>query len=349
MDSRTTSLSLLDLVDPKRWQRLQDHFTSVVGIPLRTVSPSRELLVSPSWPVHLSAERVVSLLKVGEELERLLPPKDPPRETTTFTTSLGVTYAAVPVQATAEEPLAYFIVGPMIIGQREDEQQFRQRVSALGLDAQALWILLLFLKLYTFASIRSVLALMEEVGSSLAQFAYQAKQLDAIVPRTARVGQTVLTYDTDRVLHSLLEAARLATRADGGSVMVYDARSEALKIHVAEGLSDEVVARTTLKRGEGLAGLAMERREILLIDAQTNDPRLQSRMSRRELASSLVAPLAPDPSQDPIAILNLRTANPDRRFTQEHVELLRRLMDLAGVALKSLRLSYASPPTPISS
>ena len=43
-------------------------------------------------------------------------------------------------------------------------------------------------------------------------------------------------------------------------------------------------------------------------------------------------------------MLNLRTANPQRRFTQEHVELIRRLLNLAAVALKSLQ--PAAQPSP---
>ena len=45
---RPSASPLLDLVEPARWQKLQDHFTSVMGIAIRTVSPSHELLVSPS-------------------------------------------------------------------------------------------------------------------------------------------------------------------------------------------------------------------------------------------------------------------------------------------------------------
>src|SRR3989338_2944339 len=331
--------SLLELIDPRRWQRLQNHFTSVLGIAIRTIGLSRELLVAPSWPTTLTGEQVVRLLKVGEELEELLPREEPLQTTTSLTSVLGVTYAAIPIRATAEQISAYFLVGPMIVGQREDELHFRERMTATGLDAQALWNLLLSLKLYTFSGIRSMLNLMEEVGTSLAQLAYQAKQLPAILPSSSRVDQAVVAYYTDRVLHSLLEAATLATRADGGSVMLYDAKSDALEIKVAQGLSDAVIANTRLKRGEGIAGLAATERSILLVDQKTDDPRLQRRMLRPEVSSSLIAPLTQDETQEPIGILNLRNTTPQKRFTQEHVELLRRLLDIASIALRSLSFS----------
>lgn len=339
MDDRghEESVALLDLVEPSRWQRLQDHLSRVLGVPIRTITASRTLLVNPSWPSGLDVERVIAELAVGDEIELLLPSAQLPRDTSSLTTPLGITYAAIPIRVVPEHIVAYFLVGPMMVGQREDELQFSQRVSALGLAASVLWPLILSLKLYTFVGIRSALNLMEEVSSSVVQLAYQAKQLAAILPATSQVDQAVIAYQTDRVLHALLEAATLATKAEGGSVMVYDPRSDAMQIQVAQGLSDGVIVNTRVRRGEGLAGLAVSERAVLLIDEQTANHHIKSRMHRHELVSSLVAPLIPDPTQEPVGVLSLRTTNPSQRFTPEHAELLRRLLDLGSAALGSLR------------
>ena len=348
MDDQTAAgcpPALLDLVERQRWQRLQDHFSNVLGIATRTVSPTHELLVNPSWPAGLPVEAVIERLRIGEELDELLPSGELLRDISSLTTSLGLTYAAVPIRVTSEEIVAYFVLGPMIVGPREDELQFRQRVSALGLDTQSLWPLMLSLKLYTFAGIRSVLSLLEEVATSLVQFAYQAKQLATILPPSSRADQAVISYYTNRVLESLLEAATLATKAEGGSVMVYDPRGE-LQIKAAHGLEPHVVHEARLRRGEGLAGLAVAERTILLVDEHTTDERIKSRMTRPELVSSLVAPLATEEGQEPFGVLSLRTSNRQRRFAQEHVELLHRLLDLAGAALGGLRLAVTTSRTP---
>ena len=345
MEGRSTAdhVRLLDLVEPSRWQRLQDHFARVLGVAIRTVDPSRRLLVNPSWPAGLIAEQAISLLKLGEELTPLLPIQTPPQDTSSLTTTLGITYAIVPIRATADQVIAYFVVGPLMVGTREDELQFRQRVTGMGLDARTLWPLMLSLKLFTFVGIRAALNLMEEVSAAVVQLAYQAKQLELILPATSNVYQAVVAYHMDRILHALLDAATLATKAEGGSVMVYDPKSDALQIKVAQGLSDTVIANTRLKRGEGIAGLALSGRSILLIDEHTTDERLTSRMSRQDLTSSLVAPLAADAQREPIGVLNLRTSNPQKQFSREHVELLRRLLDLAGAALGSLRFAFHQP------
>ena len=350
MESRTaTDSSLLGLVEFSRWQRLQDHFASVLGIPLRTVSASHELLVNPSWPTGFDADRLIEHLKVGEELEPLIPSTEPPLDISSMTTLLGVTYAATPIRATAEHIIAYFVAGPMVVGPRENELQFRDRMSAMGLDSNLIWPRILSLKLYTFASIRSALTLMEEVGTSIVQLAYQAKQLSSILPPGSHADRSVVSYHMDRILHALLEAATLATKADGGSVMVYDAAKETLHVKVAQGLSDAVVSSTRMRSGEGLAGLAVEQRQILVVDRDTTDGRFIGRMNRPELASSLVAPLAPDASSEPIAVLSLRTAQPQRRFTQEHIDVLRSLLALAGIAIGSLRAVFNQARTSASS
>jgi len=340
MDGSSVSSALLDFVELSRWQRLQDHFASVLGIAIRTVSPSHELLTTPSWPPSLSPDRAIDGLKIGDELESLIRPQELPEYVTTLTTRLGVTYGAVPIRATSDHIVGYFVVGPMVVGVRENEAQFRERMRALGQDPHALWPTILSLKLYTFGGIRSVLNLMEEVGTSLVQFAYQARHLAAILPSSSRVDQAVTRYYTDRVLQSLLEAATIATKADGGSVMVYDAAEDALQIKAAEGLRDDLIDRVRIKRGEGIAGVAFAERKVFLVDEQTEDARITSSMRRPELTSSIVAPFSADADRDtPVGVLNLRTTKMDTRFTSEHVELLRRLLDLTGAALGSLRIA----------
>ncbi len=341
------SCTLISLVDPGRWHRLQEHFASVLGVPIRTISGSRELLVAPSWPPGFDADRAIALLRIGDELIQLVPPVDPPRTASSVTTPLGTTYAVVPVWATEEQLCAYVVVGPMVVGPREGELEFCQRMSGLGLDAGALWPFLLSLKLHTFATIRAALTLLEEVGTSIAQLAYQAKQIGGLLPMIAPADQAVTSDHTDQILHLLLEAATLATKAEGGSVMVYDSGTDTLGVRASTGLPYELLQAASIRRGEGLAGVAMARRSVLLLDDQTADPELVGRMQRPELVSSLVAPLIPPWSQEPIGVLNLRTSNPQRRFTSEHVELLQRLLDLTCLALSHVGATFQHARQPV--
>ncbi len=330
-------VALLDLIEPASWQRLQDHFSSVLGVTIRTVGPAHELLVTPSWPSGIAPDRVIQLLRIGEELDELIPPGEAPTGPATLTTSLGLTYAQVPIRVTEERAVAWVIVGPVIVGPREEAAAFWRRASALGIDAQALWPVILSLKPYTFAGINSVLRLLEEVGTSLAQLAYRSRRLETILSPKGRVAdQAMVMEHTDRVLRALLKTATIATKAEGGSVMLLDPQGERFGIAAAEGLSESVVACTSPRRHEGLAGLALERGGVLLINEQAADSAMRARMHRPEVQSSLVAPLLSRPRPTPIGVLSLRTSNRTQPFTQEHAELLGSLVDLTSTALAGL-------------
>jgi GAF domain-containing protein len=232
------------------------------------------------------------------------------------------------------------VAGPLMAGPREDRAQFRQRLHALVPDVQAVWTVLLSLKPHTYSGVRLLLNLLEEAGSSLVQFAYQASELAAILPATYKADHAVAAYFTDRILTSLLEAATMATGADGGSVMWRDGLSATLRIRAAQGLSDSLVAQTRQPQEEGLAGIAMRQRSILLLDASSDDPFLTRLMRRQHIVSSLVAPLLVEQDQEPAGVLCLRTSNLSRRFTPAHSEILRRLLDLAAIALGNLRSAF---------
>ena len=329
---------MLELIESSLWQRLQDRFTHVFGVPIRAIRPSHELFTQPSWPQGLNVDQLVSTLRVGEELDQLVPHDHPPTTPSTSTTSLGVTYAAIPIQLLPAKPLAYFILGPMVVGSREDALQFSQRASALGLDAQRLWPLLISLKLYTFAGIRSAINLIEEVGGSLLEVACQARSLSGIAG-VSKDAKDAAGVRTDSIASILLETAMLATRAEGGSVMLYDPREDALRLRAAQGLSDAVVASARLKRGEGLAGLAASRQKVLLVDREVRDAQIASRMKRPDLTSSLIAPLTSSAQANPIGVLNLRTTNLFDRFTHDHALLMQRLAELASFALEGIPLT----------
>jgi len=329
-------LQLADLLDLARWQRLQDHFVNVLGIPIRTFSPQRELLVNPSWPTVFQTDQAIAALRIGEEIERLLPEREPPEHISSLTTLHGITYAAVPVRADAKRIVAYFVIGPLIVGPREGEATFRRHAVEIGEDPKTLWSVVMSLKTHTFAGIHSVLSLIQEAGTSLAQCAYEGRRRGPAAPARAGAEDGEARFYTDRVLSSLLDTATLATKADLGSVMMFDDEHQVLRIRASKGLPPKVVEEAEVKAGEGIAGFFASDQDVHLLDDQVTDPIVQSRMKRREIVSSLVAPLKPEQTDSPIGVLNLATTHPEHRFTEEHVVLLRRLLDLTNIALRSL-------------
>lgn len=305
---KITQPSLTAFVEPTRWQRIQDHLARVLNIPIRTVGLSRELLVPASWPASLTHDHAISLLNAGDELEQLIPANQPPQDCASITTRLGATYTVVPIRPCADFIAAYVVIGPVVVGVREDELNFRQRVHAMGLDASSLWPVMLSLKLFSFSSLQAILSLIEEVGTQIAENAWQVHALS--------------------LSQALLDAAIAATRADGGSIMHVDDSGEHLEISAAYGLPEEVLGISRVPRRETLAGFAVEEGRPLIIDDTTTDSRLRSRMRQQKTISSILFPLIKNGGLRPTAVLNLRSVTEGKRFSQEDVNLLSRLLRL---------------------
>ena len=310
--------SLLELVDPDRWQRLQDHFARVLGIGLRTFSPSGRLLIPASWPVGLEEPLLNERFRLAEELTELFPsPEAMPRTVVSVTRPLGISFAAIPLKVIPDRRVGFWVVGPVVLGRREESDSFRQRIDRMGLDPEPIWELLVAVKLYSYNAFKSVLSLLEEIANMLIELTYQGR------PK--------------HLWQSLLEVACSTTRAQGGSVMLYESESRSFRIAAQQGLAGDWVRATRVKVGEGIAGLAAQRGQILLVDDTTQDPELKERMLRKELVSSIVAPF-PEATEKALGILNLRTSDALCRFTAEDIEILRKLMQLIQTAFAASQL-----------
>ena len=326
-----------ELLEPAQWQRLQDRFTHVFGLGLRAVSPQHHLLSTPSWPAGVDGARLIEGLRLGEEIDALLPAEALPHDPATLTTPLGVSFSAIPLRAADAQVLGYLLIGPVVLGKREEPEAFRRRVAALGVDAESAWPLLLTVKVYTFLHFRSVIQLVEDVTGMWLELAGQARELQAIVAHTPQANPALAARYTERLLQSLLEVATSVTEAEGGSVMLYEPSSDAFRIAASRGLETKIV-ETAVKPQDSLAGLAVRTRQVLVVDDQVRDAQVRQRMRRRELASSMVAPLLSETASEPVGVLSVRTSQQANRFTADDAELLQKLAKLAQTALSSLSL-----------
>lgn len=287
------------------WQRLQDQLAAALGLPLRMVDASRQLLTSPSWPVALDADRVIQALHVGEELEGLLPSEGLPTHAVICQTVWGATYAAIPWGRHPGGPRAFLVLGPLLVGPAAEPS-------------------LRALKTLSHAGVSSLSALLEELGRTQPDVWNDTLQALNHTPASPRAA----------IAQSILDAALAAVPADGGSVMCYDDQSEHFEICAAAGLRESwAIAAARRRLGEGIVGLAALERAVLLVDDQNDDPRIRERMARPDVVSSIVAPVSLGAEQPVLGVLNLRSQNPLRRFTKDHVAIIRKLLPLAAHAL----------------
>jgi GAF domain-containing protein len=190
-----------------------------------------------------------------------------------------------------------------------------------GVAEQVCRSTLLSLKTMSHAGFAALVALMEELGRAQA-------------PRRGDASDAPNGTPAVPLAQSILEAALAAVPADGGSVMVYEPASEAYEVRAASGLREPwAIAAARRRLGEGIAGLAVAERRVLLLDDTCDDPRIQDRMARPDVVSSIVAPMAVGPSQPVLGVLNVRSHSPLRRFTKDHVAVITKFATLAAHAL----------------
>ena len=125
--------------------------------------------------------------------------------------------------------------------------------------------------------------------------------------------------------------------------MLFDERSRAYRIAAAHGLPEDVTHSVRIYPGEGIAGWVAQREQVLLLDDSVSEPALKERMKRKQLTSSLVAPLTKGSTHKPaLGVLSLRTTHTDSRFTREDADFIQKLMELAQTAF----LNITQEPTP---
>jgi GGDEF domain-containing protein/putative methionine-R-sulfoxide reductase with GAF domain len=122
-----------------------------------------------------------------------------------------------------------------------------------------------------------------------------------------------LTRDRRTVLDLVLQVAVTATGADRGSVMLWDDRERVLRVEVALGIEEELIAKIRVLSGEGIAGRAFAAERGILLHGKADRARWQITRERDDVESALSVPLAHP--ERAIGVLNLSRARNQSPFT----------------------------------
>jgi K+-sensing histidine kinase KdpD len=141
----------------------------------------------------------------------------------------------------------------------------------------------------------------------------------------------------ERLTELTLTTARYTLGANRVSLMLLDEERQELSISAALGLSDEVVTNTRVKVGQGLAGLAAQKRKpILLPDQVENDPAIQALLTQNDAGSAICVPLML--KDRVLGVLNASRPLGSAPFHRDDVDLLSILCGQIAVALENARL-----------
>lgn len=225
----------------------------------------------------------------------------------------------LPVHNNGGQPIAYMIVGPVILNKRLENIEYETIARAHDIPLENTLNEINDLRVISNVMINSILDLLYEIvknnielsGIKLAIYEH-AEGKDGF-PFPAAIKQAAKdlfsTACVDELLVTLLDVALKMTNTEFGSILVVDPERQGdLTIKVSRGLPPERVKNTRIKIGEGIAGLVALEQKPFVIHGQEGDNRIKHLLKRPEIQHSLVMPLRG--KRRILGVLSLHTRQP---------------------------------------
>jgi len=141
------------------------------------------------------------------------------------------------------------------------------------------------------------------------------------------------TLDLDTTLRRVAELVRKVIDYRIFAILLLNEKTQELRFRFQVGYSREVAERLKIKVGEGVTGIAAQRREAILVHDVSQDPRYISGVPnvRSELAVPLIV------KNRLIGVIDLESPLPNH-FTEEHKRLLTLIASRMAVGIENARL-----------
>lgn len=330
-----------NVVDIGQWQRIQDLFANVIGVSLFTVSKEGKLVTRPSnTSPFCESLRCATLfgLKacldcINQNVQMYLAHQKHEVELL-----CGLHSFVIPIFVDKKEIIAFIIAGPFTLGGKKKSTEYKEVADVLGIDFELYLDGLRDIKSFTYKSINSVILLLSEAIGYMTELGYQKHQLEALLPgfikKSESTNNAYAHLYVNKLLNALLDIAIGITKADTGSVMLIDESNEELYLKLSKGLVSDGILSTRTKLGEGISGKVAEEKIGYLFSSEKEYNKLyESDLKRSEIAASIVMPIVG--FSKTMGVLSINTINHNVRFNKRNIGLIKKLCDLAAIALYS--------------
>jgi ligand-binding sensor protein len=315
-------LDLRDLIGVRDWQKIQDNFSTITNVSLRTLDPEGKPFTKQS-----NKPQLCSLKKelCGNCLPTFLGGRGVLNKNFAFACKTGPHNFFTPLKLMGRV-LGYCIIGPVILVMRRSKNEYLEIARELGLeDNETFYDAILEIKTLSFHGAQSLLELIKDIAEYTLKLSHQNlfKEKRTI---TALPGLMAL-------LNAMLDVAFEISQADVGSIMLLDEQSDELTIHSARGIAHEIINNTRVKLGERISGIAAKKQEAFLIDEHSNDNRITPYLERPYLSSSMVIPLKIE--HQAVGVMNLGTLDSSpARFKRQDLQLMQKLVNFTALAIR---------------
>lgn len=324
-------ISLKDLLDIQKWQKIQDDFYVITGICLRIVSPEGSLIASSCEKTKLCAELLrnspAKSRLCGTCLPTFLSGKAVVDKNLSFYCEAGLYNFISPLMAHTDKILGYLMMGPVILVMRQPQEAYAAIAHEFGVELEDFWNALLKIKTISFHYAQSLMTVIQDVAEYM---------LKSSLPCSGEKQSPLSALDKPTLtkrFEAFLDVAFELSKADIGSVMFLHKPAKELTIEAAKGIPDAIVKNTRVKLGNGIAGLAAEEGRPLLLDNTLADNRLLQYFKKPHLNSSMVIPLKTEEG-GVLGVLNVGALNTSQvRFNKNTLQMMDIFAGLAAVTM----------------
>jgi len=238
----------------------------------------------------------------------------------------------------------------VVADELEDDSKIREVLNKHGISVcielveenKNLGVLMLGSKLsgdmYTLEDIQFLEVLAPEVAISIKNAELfeeknmRVRELTALNKLAFSLGTNI---NLTTILNQAVKQVMAVTEADSGSIMLLDEADKILTIKAAHGLEEEIMLKTQVEIGEGIAGwVALNQEPLILID--DTDPRFKSELKRREIISAISVPLI---SKDKvIGVLNVSRNKSTDLFTKDNLNVAMSFAGQLAIAILNMQL-----------
>ncbi len=135
------------------------------------------------------------------------------------------------------------------------------------------------------------------------------------------------------LLQAILEKSAELLRAEQGSLMVLDAKTDVLLVEAKKGIAANVHDKLKINRGEGIAGKVAALGEPFLVENVEKDPRIRQKNRKHYKTGSFLS--VPLKIEDRIiGVLNLSDKDGGESFNEEDLKLIQSLATQAAIVME---------------
>lgn len=325
--------SLKDLIDIGEWQKIQNSFSAISGMCIRTVDTNGLALTTPS-----SEPKLCKLVKktrlrkdiCGTCLPTFMGGYAEVDKNLSFSCKQGLHQFMVPLKSANDKIVCYIIFGPVILVMRKTKEEYREIAEELNVDLDEFWNAILEIRVISFNRVQSTIELVKTIGEYILKLACRHITIEEEIKEIVRPDSKQL----NNLFNMFLEVAVQISGADIGSVMLLDESMKELTIRSSYGLPEEVARNTRIKLGEGLSGLAAKEDRLILISEKPEDSRIKYYLERPYIASSVVIPIKL--REKVLGVINLAVLQSSSvRFDADNAKMINKLAELTTLALQA--------------